>query len=87
MRFGFVIPTYNRAENLTLCLEGLLHQTNRDFDVVVWDDGSEDDTRKVVADYSNRLPIVYGWHPHDGYRVSLARNCGARLHNNKVTHF
>lgn len=90
MRFGFVIPTYNRADNLMLCLTGLANQSCQDFDVVVWDDGSEDGgaTRMVVGEMSRRLPnLVYGWHPHGGYRVSLARNKGARLHRPEVTHY
>lgn len=90
MRFGFVIPTYNRAENLALCLESLVHQTCQEFDVAVWDDGSEDEgaTQAVVAAYVKRLPLlVYGWHEHKGYRVSLARNRGAALHSTKVTRF
>jgi len=37
-----IIPTYNRSESLRLCLTALKNQTHRDFEVIVIDDGSDD---------------------------------------------
>ena len=47
-RISVLINTYNRAGHLRNCLEGLLRQTERDFEVVVADDGSSDDTDEVT---------------------------------------
>jgi glycosyltransferase involved in cell wall biosynthesis len=76
MHISVVIPTYNRAQNLSLVLTSLAVQTNRNFSVVVADDGSDDDTANVVECFQSLLSIDYAWQPHDGYRVSMARNMG-----------
>lgn len=47
-----IIPTYNGAALLPACLDALRAQTYRDFEVVVVDDHSTDDTRAVMATYS-----------------------------------
>jgi glycosyltransferase involved in cell wall biosynthesis len=54
-----IIPTYNRADDVSRCLDALCRQTFRDFEVIVCDDGSTDHTAKVVAAFSTRLNLVY----------------------------
>ena len=48
MLFTICIPTYNRANKIVNTLQSLCNQTFRDFEIVVIDDGSQDDTKKVV---------------------------------------
>ncbi|MEN8808653.1 MAG: glycosyltransferase family A protein, partial [Desulfobacterales bacterium] len=43
--FTVFIPTFNRAHTLDRALESAAAQTHRDFEVLIIDDGSEDDTR------------------------------------------
>lgn len=54
-----VIPTYNRAGALRRCLDSLTRQTTGDFEVLVCDDGSTDDTAEVVREYADILDITY----------------------------
>lgn len=54
-----VIPTYNRSEQLRRCLESLVTQTFRDFEVLVCDDGSTDSTREVASEFRDRLNIYF----------------------------
>lgn len=49
-----VIPTYNRANALNLCLEHLEKQSWTDFDVIVVDDGSTDSTPQQIEQYLSR---------------------------------
>lgn len=58
-RVSVVIPTYNRARDLRRCLGSLCRQTVTDFEVLVCDDGSSDDTADVVREYEARLDITY----------------------------
>jgi glycosyltransferase involved in cell wall biosynthesis len=48
-----LIPTYNRAKFLEECFQELKKQTCKDFEVVVYDDGSLDNTRDVVHKYGH----------------------------------
>jgi glycosyltransferase involved in cell wall biosynthesis len=47
-----LLPTYNRAESLARAIESVLGQTRRDFEVLISDNASEDDTRAVCQRYS-----------------------------------
>lgn len=52
-------PTYNRAHLLPRLLESLVKQTYRDFEWIIVDDGSSDNTAEVVNDWSADFPIRY----------------------------
>lgn len=78
---SIVIPTYNRAGNLRLCLASLMRQDDAGFSVVVADDGSTDDTRRIVELFQsrwNRIAVTYvHCGPNQGVRTGRARNIGA----------
>jgi glycosyltransferase involved in cell wall biosynthesis len=56
-RITVIVPTYNRAEVLLLCLAALEAQTMRDFDVIVVNDGSTDNTEEMLAVYARATPL------------------------------
>jgi glycosyltransferase involved in cell wall biosynthesis len=64
--FSVIIPTYNRADKLRRALESLQHQTFRDFEVIVCDDGSTDPTKDVVSEFTDALTLKYIWEPNWG---------------------
>jgi validoxylamine A glucosyltransferase len=76
-----VVPTYNRAALLRRTLHSLTEQTldRAQFEVIVSDDGSSDDTARVVESFADRLSLRYRRQDDEGYRVALARNAGARM--------
>lgn len=49
--FSIIIPTYNRANLITRTLQSVLEQQFIDFEVIVVDDGSTDNTKEVVASF------------------------------------
>lgn len=55
--FTICIPALNEEEYLPKLLDGLSHQTFRDFEVVVVEGNSDDDTKKVASSYKDRLDI------------------------------
>ena len=68
-----IIPTHNRRNLLELCLRGVLWQRNVDFEVIVVDDGSTDDTPRMLQAYGDRIRVVR----HERAQgVSGARNRG-----------
>jgi polysaccharide pyruvyl transferase CsaB len=58
MKLSVIIPTFNRAETLRTCLSKLMIQEGADFEVIVVDDGSKDDTAEVVRSFVG-LPSVH----------------------------
>ena len=52
-------PTYNRKECLKKLAESLLLQTNKDFEWIIVDDGSIDETEEVIKQYTKQIKITY----------------------------
>jgi glycosyltransferase involved in cell wall biosynthesis len=76
-----IIPTYNRRDQLRQTLETLTAQEfpAREFEVIVADDGSSDDSAEVAASFDGPLRIGYVFQEDLGFRAGAARNAGARL--------
>lgn len=73
MRFSIVIPTYNRADFLPKAIESVLAQTFADWELIIVDDGSTDNTKEVVSLYSDsRITYIY----QENAERSAARNNG-----------
>lgn len=72
-------PTYNRASLLPRLFDSLLLQTNKDFEWIVVDDGSTDDTREVVANLKEKcggaFPMGYVYKANGGKHMAI--NIGA----------
>ncbi len=66
MRYSFVIPVYNRPDEVDELLESLIHQTFTDFEVVVVEDGSSIPCRHIVEKYADRLLVRYFDKPNSG---------------------
>ncbi|MGY4644671.1 glycosyltransferase [Cellulomonas sp. URHB0016] len=80
-RATVVVPTYDRSDELRATLASLAAQDlpRDEFEVVVADDGSTDDTAAVVRSFSSVLNLKYHFQEDRGARVAAARNAGARL--------
>lgn len=59
MFFSVCIPAYNRAHTISRTLDSLVKQTFKDFEVVVVDDGSKDNTEDMVHNYADLLDLKY----------------------------
>ena len=72
-------PTYNRASLLPRLFDSLLRQTNKDFEWIVVDDGSTDDTREVAANLKEKcggaFPMGYVYKANGGKHMAI--NIGA----------
>lgn len=70
------IPVYNMQNLLDRCMEALLRQTSREFEILLIDDGSTDDSPSLCDAYAARYPdLVRVIHKHNG-GLSSARNTG-----------
>jgi len=72
---SIIIPAYNVAGYIEICLESVLAQTYTDFEVIVVDDGSTDATGDIADSYARSDSRVKTIHQPNG-GVSAARNAG-----------
>jgi len=82
--FSVIIPTYNRADTVGRSIESVLNQSFHDFEIIVVDDGSEDNSRQFMErSYYHKVKYVY----QDNKGVCAARNHGAALANGRFLIF
>ena len=55
MKVSIIIPTYNDEKTIAETLDSVVSQTYDDYEVIIVDDGSTDNTSEVVKDYINKL--------------------------------
>ena len=75
MRYSFIIPVYNRPEEVDELLNSLTRQTNKNFEVLIVEDGSSVPCKEVVDNYADRLDICYYFKSNSG--PGQTRNYGA----------
>lgn len=66
MKYSIIVPVYNRPDECDELLESLLHQTVKDFEVIIVEDGSSVPCRDIVARYADRLNVRYFEKPNSG---------------------
>jgi glycosyltransferase involved in cell wall biosynthesis len=72
-----IIPTYNQSKDLNRCLLSLVDQTFKNFEVIICDDGSYDDTKQIVRQFHSKLEIKYLYNANFG-GPAHPRNCGIK---------
>ena len=73
-----VITTYNRPDALAAVVEACFMQDDKNFEIIIADDGSTANTRETVAALAARspMPLKHVWQPDQGFRAAMARNRG-----------
>lgn len=74
MRVSVIVPVYNTADFVAECIESLLSQTYTDFELILVNDGSTDDSLAVISRYTSDARVVILDRANGG--VSQARNAG-----------
>jgi glycosyltransferase involved in cell wall biosynthesis len=76
MKLSVILSTYNSPEWLKKVLWGYLSQTEIDFEIVIADDGSNDDTGQLIQSFQGQFknPIIHVWHEDQGFRKTLIMN-------------
>jgi len=84
-----IVTTYNREDALAAVLRALSRQFDRNFEIIVADDGSRPNTARVVESWRACLPvpIKHVRHEHDRFRGAEIRNRGIRASTGKYCIF
>jgi glycosyltransferase involved in cell wall biosynthesis len=76
VNIAVIVTTYNRPDALAAVLAGYFDQSRMDFELLVADDGSRDDTRALVENRAKSAPcpVQHVWQADSGFRAGAARN-------------
>lgn len=75
-KISIIVATYNRPEALRLVLLSLNEQTDQNFEVIVGDDGSRQETTQLIANLQQQVnySLKHVWQEDDGFRLAAIRN-------------
>ncbi len=75
---SLIITTYNRPDALSTVVEACFAQDDQNFEIIIADDGSTNNTRETVAalQASSPVPLKHVWQEDIGFRAARARNLG-----------
>ena len=74
-----IIPTYNRERYVKEAIDSVLAQTFTDYEIIVINDGSTDNTKETLRPYLNKIEYI----EQENKGVSAARNAGIRAAKGK----
>ncbi len=86
MDLSLIIPVYNVERYLPMCLESVVQQGLEDFEAILVDDGSTDDSSKICDEYAARYPQFRVIH-QENHGLSAARNVGIKNAKGKYVFF
>lgn len=75
MKVSVIIPIYNSEEYLSKCIESVLSQTYKNYELILINDGSTDGSKSICDDYANHYNQIKVFH-RSNKGVSAARNFG-----------
>ncbi len=75
MRYSVIIPVYNRENDVVKCLESVINQTYKDFEIIAVDDGSTDNSGKILDEYAKKYDFIKVIHNSNG-GAGRSRNVG-----------
>lgn len=81
MKLSLIITTYNSPKFLKLVLDSVRRQVMLPDEVVIADDGSGDDTRKLIDEerLTFPVPLLHVWQEDKGFRAAKSRNNGIKV--------
>lgn len=85
-KISVIVPIYNSAKNLKKCIESILGQTYKNFELILVNDGSTDDSKEIINYYASIDNRVIPIHQKN-MGVSEARNVGLKIASGEYINF
>ena len=75
-QISIILSTYNQPSWLEKALQGYEFQTFKDFEILIADDGSKDETKLLIENYKkkSKLKITHIWHKDNGFQKTIILN-------------
>ena len=83
LKVSVIIPTYNNGKYICEAIDSIFAQTYSDYEIIVIDDGSTDNTKEIIERFSGRLRYIY----KKNGGISSARNAGIHASKGKYLAF
>lgn len=87
VQISVIIPTYNRAKLLPQAIESVLNQTFQDFELIIVDDGSTDNTEEIVKNFQEKDKRIKYLKHQKNKGPSATRNTGIKNSQGKYIAF
>ena len=84
--FSVIIPVYNVERFLEECVKSVLEQTFQNYEIILVDDGSTDNSRYIIEKYALDYDNFHAIHKENGGQ-GVARNLGLELAKGEYIHF
>lgn len=78
-KISIVIPVYNSEKYLNKCLDSILRQTMQDYEVIIVNDGSDDNSQSIICEYASRYPGLFSFTNVENGGQGRARNLGIHM--------
>ncbi|MBQ1483393.1 MAG: glycosyltransferase family 2 protein [Erysipelotrichaceae bacterium] len=85
-KVSIIVPVYNGAAVLHRCVDSLLAQDYKEIEVILADDGSRDDSYRIICEYAEKDPRVVPVHKENG-GVSSTRNLALSMASGEYIQF
>nr|MCR5067978.1 glycosyltransferase [Erysipelotrichaceae bacterium] len=85
-KVSIIVPVYNREKSIERCIQSVLNQDYRDIELILVDDGSRDDSFKIISEYAQKDNRIVAIHKENG-GVSSTRNRALREASGKYVQF
>ena len=82
-KISIIVPVYNAEKYIDRCLHSLINQTLKDIEIIVIDDGSKDNTNKILQKYKDKIKII----KQKNSGVATARNKGLEIATGEYIYF
>ncbi len=77
MKVSVIVPVYNVEKYLEKCLDSLVNQTFKDYEIIIVNDGSLDNSEKIIKEYEKKYNFIKVYKKKNG-GLSSARNYGLK---------
>lgn len=78
MKLSFIVPIYNVASYVRMCVSSLLSQDYKDYEIILVDDGSSDSCPEICDEYERKFDNIHTIHQKNA-GLSAARNSGIKI--------
>lgn len=79
MKISIIIPVYNSEKYLSRCIDSILNQSYKNFEVILVNDGSTDCSESIIKTYLTRFPEKFQYEFQNNSGAPVARNRGIDL--------